>query len=485
METLLKEAAAAVAAFAADPPWWVAALLALAAVVLLVRYLKRALPRLAAGREGLTAAHLAITGAVGLAAAVLIGFAFAMSYASLYKSATWLEHTPFGDLRWMFPIGIDAVIVFFLALDLVMEWQGRPHPLARWSAYALSGVTILLNVGQTGDGEGLVGALGHAGPPVVIILISEAVAAWVRHMAGMLHGELPDRIPTGRWIAQPVSTLLVARLMLGWGVTSYHTALKLESARQYARSMLRQQYGWSWRRRTPRHVLWMLANGRDLPTALRLVDALTPAVPKTAEQAREQARQAAGEHPVSPAATAVSPAPGEDGTPGPEGDGWSVGDVLAAELTQYLAGRDTSPWDTPGDGEGDTLTAGTGHPVPQGDTPAAGADTAGPRNAEEGTEAPWWQAALADEGTPREQQGQSEGTPEGDGGGTGDTDRDALARRILRDQPTISVRNLAKELGCSKTQADRIRTRIREEQQGTPSRPARDTRGDTGGGEGR
>ncbi|QKW32570.1 DUF2637 domain-containing protein (plasmid) [Nocardiopsis flavescens] len=126
---------------------------------------------------------------------------------------------------------------------------GRRHALNRWAAYALSAITIILNVSQ-GDGS-TASYLGHAGPPIVIILIAEGVAAWIRHLAGLAHGQAADRIPAGRWIAHPVSTLKVVRLMLGWGITSYPQALEHEQRRQLAYAMLREQHGRTWRRHTP------------------------------------------------------------------------------------------------------------------------------------------------------------------------------------------------------------------------------------------
>jgi hypothetical protein len=429
-----------VTAWTVDPPWWLVTALTLALVVLAVRWIKRRLPQVTAGRESITSTHLVITALVGTAATVLIGFAFAMSYASLYEAATWLEDTPFGDLRWMFPIGIDAVIVFFLVLDLVMEWQGRRHPLARWAAYTLSAATVALNIGQTGSGEGLVGLLGHAGPPVVIILISEAVAAWVRHMAGMLHGELPDRIPAGRWIAQPWSTFLVARLMLGWGITSYEAALRLESARQYARSVLRQEYGRAWRKHTPRHVVWMLANGRDLPQALRLVDALTPSVPKTPEQA---ARMRASQSPVPSLGEGVPPTAQEGRSAAPE----------QAEQTPFADAIEAFMRDM-GDGDG------TG--VPSGDGPVPTLDSGtGPGHSNGPSLPGWGDLPRGDETAP--EQGH-------DGDGTVDeTDRDGgdtlmgQARRALSRHPRMSARKLAEELGCSKSHAARLLQRYRDE----------------------
>ncbi|GAA3754458.1 hypothetical protein GCM10022402_36400 [Salinactinospora qingdaonensis] len=297
-------------------PWWGIAAAALVVVALAIWGLRTSVRRGPLQRK-LHAGYGIATIVIALAALALITVAFTMSYAALYASATWLADTELtvingGDLRFLFPVGIDAVIVYFLAMDLLMEWQGRRHPLNRWAAYGLSAITIILNVSQ-GE-ETTASYLGHAGPPVVIILIAEGVAAWVRHLAGLAHGYSPDRIPAGRWIAHPFSTLKVARLMLGWGITSYPEALVREQRRQLAYAMLREQYGSRWRRATPRHLKWMLDNGYDLDTAFALTRAMTAErVAMTAAEAGTSTGQssAALSDTADSAAAAVAPAPTE------------------------------------------------------------------------------------------------------------------------------------------------------------------------------
>ncbi|MFD0803820.1 DUF2637 domain-containing protein, partial [Streptomonospora algeriensis] len=297
-------------AWMSQVPWWVIAAAALLLVILAISGLRTLLARRTthtATGSGLHSGYLVATALIAASALLLITVAFTMSYAALYESATWLARTQLtaingGDLRFLFPLGIDAVIVYFLAMDLVMEWQGRRHPLNRWSAYGLSAITIVLNVSQ---GEGTTSSyLGHAGPPVVIILIAEGVAAWVRHLAGLAHGTATDRIPAGRWIAHPLSTLKVARLMLGSGIISYPDALEREQQRQLAYAMLREQYARRWRRATPRHLKWMLDNGYDLPACFRIIRAMTASrVAMTAEEARVlQGDPAAASAPAAPAA---------------------------------------------------------------------------------------------------------------------------------------------------------------------------------------
>ena len=276
--------------------WWLVCAAALVVTGVAVWGMRRAAsrrprPAPGPGRAGAVSLHggyLVATVVIAVVALALILVAFTMSYAALYEAATWLEDTQLhalngGDLRFLFPVGIDAVIVYFLAMDLLMEWQGRRHALNRWAAYALSAITIILNVSQ-GDGS-TASYLGHAGPPIVIILIAEGVAAWIRHLAGLAHGQAADRIPVGRWVAHPVSTLKVARLMLGWGITSYPRALEHEQRRQLAYAMLREQHGLTWRRHTPRHLRWMLDNGYELDTAFALTRAMTAdTVAMTAEE---------------------------------------------------------------------------------------------------------------------------------------------------------------------------------------------------------
>ncbi|PRY00423.1 DUF2637 domain-containing protein [Allonocardiopsis opalescens] len=284
-------------------PWWIYAALAVVVALTAVWWVRRLFARAerrraaaasssAEGRSRVTWTHRVATAGILAGALALVTVAFTMSFATLYDLATWLERTPFGDLRWMFPIGIDALIVWMLALDLLMEWQGRRAPLARWSALGLSVLTIVLNVSAGHAGDGAASYLGHAGPPLAIILISECVSLWVRHLAGLAAGRVADRIPFGRWLAHPISTAKVARRMVGTGQTDYAAALATEGRRQLAYAMLRQHYGSTWSVATPRHLRWMLDHGDDatMSRAYDIVTAMTAAtVAMTPEAARELA----------------------------------------------------------------------------------------------------------------------------------------------------------------------------------------------------
>lgn len=219
--------------------------------------------------------RVAIVLIVGLATLFVL-VAFAMSAAALHDSATWLEETPVpingGDLRFLFPLVLDGLIVLFLSLDLWTEWRGMRHPFYRWVAYGLSTLTLYLNITH-GDGGAL---LGHAAPPLGVIVISEGLAIWIRSMAHMIDtGKSTDRVPMGHWIARPASAWRVWRLMLGWHITSYEQAVEMERRRSMAYAMLREQYGPAWRTETPRHLRWMLDNGSELSVAYDIIRAMT------------------------------------------------------------------------------------------------------------------------------------------------------------------------------------------------------------------
>lgn len=228
--------------------------------------------------------------AVAIMATLLLLIVFTMSYAALYDAATWLQDTSLtwingGDLRFLFPLGIDLVIVFFLVLDLLMEWKHTRAPLNRFVVYFLSGSTVALNVAQ---GDGLLSYATHAMPPLAVIAIAEGIATWVRHLANLNDPDaVLDRVPLGRFLAHPLSTLRVVRVMVGWQIKSYKRALELEMLCQACWALLRAHYGGRLRarRKTPGHIRWLLGAGMQphaaYPLVASLVDNTITFIPST------------------------------------------------------------------------------------------------------------------------------------------------------------------------------------------------------------
>ena len=310
---------------------------------------------------------------VGLAA-LFVGIAFTMSAAALHDSATWLEDTPVpingGDLRFMFPLVLDGLIVMFLALDLWTEWRQMRHPFYRWVAYGLSTLTLYLNIRHGGGGSWL----GHAAPPLGVIVISEGLAIWIRSMARMIDtGQGADRVPLGHWVARPASAWRVWRLMLGWHITSYEEAVGMERRRSMAYAMLREQYGPGWRRATPRHLRWMLDNGSELAVAYDIIRAMTR--DRVAMSPEEVDGLAAARATPAPAprvdVVEVDDAPGD--TAGDDRDTGGKRRSLLERMTVVAVGRsDIAAGDTPALEQGEA----TGDTGATGDTVQVGADVA-------------------------------------------------------------------------------------------------------------
>ena len=286
-----------------------------------------------------------------------IAVAFAMSAAALYQAATWLEDTPIpingGDLRFLFPIVLDGLILMLLSLDLWSEWKGIRHPAYRYTAWGLAALTLHLNMSSgSGSTDDL---LGHAAPPLGVIIVSEIMSIWIRSLAGLSKGRVADRIPLGHWIARPASAARVARLMLGWHITSYGEAVEMDRRRCMAYSMLREQHGVWWRLRTPRHLKWMLANGTQLETAYELVRALTEG--RVAMTAAEVRTMANGQE-----KKALPVGHSETGQPEPAASG--QGDELATPVASgqddgsALANGQTGQPDPVASGQGDELDSG-------------------------------------------------------------------------------------------------------------------------------
>ncbi|QKW32569.1 hypothetical protein HUT17_05385 (plasmid) [Nocardiopsis flavescens] len=114
--------------------WWLICALALAVTGALVWGVRRATTRVAAAPAGVRAGARC-TAAIWWPPrssrwwrwGILV--AFTMSYAALYEAATWLAHTQLHainavNLRFLFPLGIDAGHRLLPAMDLLMEWQG-------------------------------------------------------------------------------------------------------------------------------------------------------------------------------------------------------------------------------------------------------------------------------------------------------------------------------------------------------------------------
>ncbi|MGV9342864.1 DUF2637 domain-containing protein [Streptomyces sp. NPDC003688] len=161
---------------------------------------------------------LSLVAAIGGTAVGVIGFA--MSYSTLAKVAlSWGFST--GLAPW-FPVGVDASIIAFLALDLYLIRKGTPWPLLRMAAHAMTGATIWFNASSQGHiSADPVKAASHGVMPILFVIGVEAARRLIIQKARLEAGTAADRIPLHRWILSPVATPRFYRRMRLYGVTSY------------------------------------------------------------------------------------------------------------------------------------------------------------------------------------------------------------------------------------------------------------------------
>ncbi|MEU0054676.1 DUF2637 domain-containing protein [Streptomyces sp. NPDC006309] len=148
------------------------------------------------------------------------GIGFATSYHTLANVAlSW----GFGeDLSRWFPIGVDASILAFLALDLYLILRGIPWPVLRMAAHGMTGATIWFNASAQGQiGTDPVKAASHGVMPILFVIGVEAARRLFIQKAQLEAGTATDRIPLHRWILSPWETPRFYRRMRLYGVTSY------------------------------------------------------------------------------------------------------------------------------------------------------------------------------------------------------------------------------------------------------------------------
>ncbi|MEU5733867.1 DUF2637 domain-containing protein, partial [Streptomyces antimycoticus] len=132
-----------------------------------------------------------VTGAV-LTIATL---GFIGSYAAVTKLAI---QKGFGQFAHAFPIAVDAGIIAFLALDLLLTWRRIPYPLLRYTAWGLTAATIAFNAVVSWPDP--VGVSMHGVIPVLFVIAVEAA----RHAIGRIADITADKHIEGpnasRWL---------------------------------------------------------------------------------------------------------------------------------------------------------------------------------------------------------------------------------------------------------------------------------------------
>ncbi|MFK0288345.1 DUF2637 domain-containing protein [Streptomyces sp. NPDC090499] len=237
-------------------------------------------------RQPLTRTHKLLIAIVVTAVLIISGIGFAGSYRAVAHLA---ELKGFGAFARLFPIGVDAGIVAFLALDLLLTWLRIAFPLIRYGAWGLTLATIAFNAAVSWPDPLGVGM--HATIPILFVIAVEAA----RHAIGRIAEIVADKHLEGpnpsRWFLNPVGTFVLWRRQRLWQIRTWDTVLGLERERRIYVAQLRKDYGrWGWRRKATAEQMLVLSLAKD---GMSIQEAIDLPKREAAKQAEAEAKRAA------------------------------------------------------------------------------------------------------------------------------------------------------------------------------------------------
>lgn len=216
----------------------------------------------------LTRAQKILTGIVVGAVLVIATLGFIGSYAAVTKLAV---EKGFGSFAQAFPIAIDAGILAFLALDLLLTWRRIPYPLLRYAAWGLTGATIAFNAATAWPDPLGVGM--HSVIPILFVIAVEAARHAIGRLADITADKHTESPPLIRWLLNPAGTFTIWRRMRMWNIRSYETVIELQREVRVYRAQLRAKHGRRWRRKATAEqllVLTLAADGMPIAEAIEL-----------------------------------------------------------------------------------------------------------------------------------------------------------------------------------------------------------------------
>ncbi|MFJ4331382.1 MULTISPECIES: DUF2637 domain-containing protein [unclassified Streptomyces] len=233
----------------------------------------------------LTRPEMGLAGVGALAAAGVGALGLISSFDAVSAAAArW----GFGE-PWMLPVGIDVAIPVFTLANLLLIRMDMALAWVRFVPWVLTLITCGLNVAA---GHALWAKVAHGTMPLLWVVFSEIGAHIYAVRIGAATGRRMEKVRFSRWLLAPLSTFALWRRMTLWEVTSYTTALARERERLLARAELRERYGRSWRRSTPRRERVLLRLGELNPAGTVPDAAPAPTPEPPAEQPTPPATKA-------------------------------------------------------------------------------------------------------------------------------------------------------------------------------------------------
>jgi hypothetical protein len=171
-----------------------------------------------------------------------------------FSSVSAAMEPSFGPLAWTVPVGVDAGIAVFTAIDLIMGLWGMRTRWLRLVPWSLTLATIYLNIAAE---HTVIGRVGHGVLPLLWVITVEVVAHILRHRTGLTHAKdrvrRIDRVRLSRWLLDPWRTLRLWRRMRLWEITDLAEAHRRSEHQDLARAALQDSYGpLKWRWQAPR-----------------------------------------------------------------------------------------------------------------------------------------------------------------------------------------------------------------------------------------
>lgn len=171
-------------------------------------------------RRRLTQIMVAVAVVAVVAGLAVAAVGFALSYRALVDAAIRWGFGPTGS--YVFPIGVDGLIVALYSIALVLAWRRMPKPMLLVAAHATTGVTVVLNVLAAADSApGSQGVwevaqtdpgrlLAHAAMPIAYVLLTEAARHLITRTARLESGE--RGLALADWVLRFPTTWAVFRL---------------------------------------------------------------------------------------------------------------------------------------------------------------------------------------------------------------------------------------------------------------------------------
>ncbi|MFF8910630.1 DUF2637 domain-containing protein, partial [Streptomyces olivaceoviridis] len=238
--------------------------------------------------QPLTHTQKILTGIVVGAVLVIATLGFIGSYAAVTQLAL---AKGFGEFAHAFPIAVDAGIIAFLALDLLLTWRRIPFPLLRYTAWGLTAATIAFNAVAAWPDP--IGVSMHGVIPVLFVIAVEAA----RHAVGRIAEIVADKHLEGpnisRWFLNPASTFVLWRRQRLWGIRTWDEILGLERERRIYIAQLRKEYGRrGWRRKASAEQMLVLSLAKDGMSIQEAIDRPKREAAKLAEAAAKREAEA-------------------------------------------------------------------------------------------------------------------------------------------------------------------------------------------------